>query len=53
MRRRRYCKRKRRGRKRGRGIPYIYKNWVYLGKRPQAGSGIVSKTLTALLQNVA
>ena len=31
--------RRRRLRKRGRGIPYIFKNKVYLGKRPQKGSG--------------
>ena len=34
MRRRKYYK-KRKGRKRLRGIPYIYKNKVYLGKRPK------------------
>ena len=32
MRRKRYYK-KRRGRKRGRGLPYIYKNRVYLEKK--------------------
>ena len=52
MRQRIYYKRKTRGRKRGREIPYIYKSRVYLGKRPQPGSGIISKALAALLQNV-
>ena len=51
MRRKRYY-RKRRGRKRGRGIPYIYNSRVYLEKRPQKGAGAVSKVLAHLLQNV-
>ena len=51
MRRRKYYK-KRRGRKRGREIPNIYKNKVYLGKRPQAGTGAVSKLIAHLLENV-
>ena len=51
MRRKRYY-RKRSGRKRGRGIAYIYNNRVYLGKKPQKGAGIVSKVLAHLLQNV-
>ena len=37
--------------KRGRGIPYIYQNRVYLGKK-QKGAGIVSKTLAHILQGV-
>ena len=28
---------RRRRRKRGRGIPYVYKNKVYFGERPQTG----------------
>ena len=52
MRRRRYYRKKRKSRKRGRGIPYIYKNKLYLGKKPQTGSGVVSKVLVSLLQNV-
>ena len=52
MRRKRYYRKKRRGRKRGREIPYIYKNQVYLRKRPQTGSGVLSKFLANLLQNV-
>ena len=50
MRRKRY--KKKRGRKRGRGIPYIYKNRVYLGKRPQTCAGAVSKIIARLLENV-
>ena len=43
--------RKRRSKKRGRGIPYIYQNRVYLGKK-QKRAGIVSKTLAHILQGV-
>ena len=39
-------------RKRGRGIAYIFKNKVYLGKRPQKGSGAVSKIVARALENV-
>ena len=55
MRQRRYYKR-RKGKKRGRGIPYIYKSKIYLGKKPQTGSGgflesshVSQKTLETLL----
>ena len=51
MRRRNYYK-KRKGRKRGRGIPYIYKNKVYIVKRPETGTGGVSKIITRMLENV-
>ena len=51
MRQTKYYK-KRRDRKRGRGIPYIYKNKVHLGKRPQTGIGAVSKIIAHLLENV-
>ena len=45
----RYC----RGSKSGRGIPYVYKNRVYLGKKPkQVGRGAVSKTLGRILETV-
>ena len=44
--------RKRRRRVRGRGIPYIFKNKVYLGKIPQKGSGALSRVLAKLLENV-
>ena len=49
MRRRRYYRKKRKSRKRGREIPYIYKNKLYLGKKLQTGSGVVSKVLPSLL----
>ena len=51
MRRRKYYKIKRR-KKRGKGLPYIYKNKVYLGKRPQTGTGAVSRVIARLLENV-
>ena len=51
MRRRRYYKRIK-GKKRGRGIPYIYKNIIYLGKKPQTGTGAVSRVIARLLANV-
>ena len=51
MRRRNYYK-KRKGRKRGRGIPYIYENKVYIVKRPETGTGGVSKIITRMLENV-
>ena len=51
MRQRRYYKR-RKGKKRGRGIPYIYKSKIYLGKKPQTGSGGVSRVIARLLGNV-
>ena len=37
---------------RERGILYIFKNKVYLGKRPQKGSGALSRVLAKLLENV-
>ena len=39
-------------RKRGRGIAFIFKNKVYLGKRPQKGSGAISKIVARALENV-
>ena len=44
--------RRRRLRKRGRGIAYIFKNKVYLGKRPQKGSGAIFKIVARALENV-
>ena len=41
-----------RRKKRGKGLPYIYKNKVYLGKRPQTGTGVVSRVIARLLENV-
>ena len=51
MRRKRYYKKKR-GRRKGEGIPYIYKNRVYLGKGPQTGTGAVSNIIARSLENV-
>ena len=39
-------------RKRGKGIPYMCKNRVYLGKKPQTGSGAISRVVARLLENV-
>ena len=36
---------------RGKGLPYIYKNKVYLGIRPQTGTGVVSRVIALLLEN--
>ena len=33
MARKKYVKKRKRNRKRGRGIPYIYKNGIYFGKK--------------------
>ena len=41
---------RRRKRKRGSELPYIYKNRVYFGK-PQTGKGAVSKILANFLKN--
>ena len=51
MRRRRQFRTKKR-KKRGKRIPYIYKNRIYFGKRPQTGSGAVSHIIARLLENV-
>ena len=34
------------------GTPYIFKNTLYLGKRPQKGSGAISKIVARVLKNV-
>ena len=52
MRRKKSPTKKKGTKKRGRGIPYIYKNRIYLGKRPQTGSGAVSRVIACLLENV-
>ena len=44
-------RRHRKFKNRGKGIPYIYNNKVYLGKK-QRGGGVVSKTLARILQGV-
>ena len=51
MRQRKHYKIRRR-KKRGKGLPYIYKNTFYLGKRPQTGTGAVSRVIARLLENV-
>ena len=52
MQRKRFPRKRRRTKKRGRGIPYIYKNRIYLGKRLQTGSDAVSRVIAGLLENV-
>ena len=49
MRRKRHYKK--RYKKRGRGIPHVYNNRIYFGKKPQKGSGVVS-LLAKLFQKV-
>ena len=49
MGRRRHSGRRRR-RKRGSGISYVYKNKIYFGKITQTAKGVVSKVLPHLLQ---
>ena len=44
-------KKKIKPKERGRGIPYIYKNKIYFGKKPQRGTG-VAKVIARLLENV-
>ena len=38
-----------RGRTRGKGLPYIYNKKVYLGKKSQKGSGAIPKILSSLI----
>ena len=52
MRGKKYYRTNKRGRKRGRGVPHIYNNRIYLGKKTQKGTGAVSQVLAHLLQNV-
>ena len=52
MQQKRFPRKRRRTTKRGRGIPYIYKNRIYLEKRPPTGSGAVSRVIARLLENV-
>ena len=42
----------RRNRRWAKGIPFIYDNRIYLGKRPQKGTGVVSRVIARLLENV-
>ena len=37
--------------RRKRGLPYVYKNKIYFGQKPQEGKGVVSKILATLLKN--
>ena len=46
----RHSSSRRRKKKRGSGLPYVYKNRVYFGK-PQTGKGAVSKNLANLLKS--
>ena len=48
MRRRRKLPKKRKIKKKGRGIPYIYKNRIYFGKKPQTVT--ISKVIGLLLK---
>ena len=41
-----YFKRTKRRYTRGRGLPYVYNNKVYLGKKTQKGSEAISKILS-------
>ena len=52
MRRRKHYKTNRRYKKRGRWLPYIYNNRIYFRKKPLKGTGVVSKVLGHLLENV-
>lgn len=52
MGRRRYSAVRKRRRKKGRGLPYVYNNKIFFGKRPQTDRVVVSKVLAHLLQNV-
>ena len=44
-----YFKRTKRRHTRGKGLPYVYNNKVYLGKKTQKGSGAISKILSNLI----
>ena len=44
-----YFRRTKRRHTRGKGLPYVYNNKVYLGKKPQKGSGAISKILSNLI----
>ena len=44
-----YVRRIKKGCTRGKLLPYIYNNNVYLGKKLQKGSGAISKILSRLI----
>lgn len=43
---------RRRRKIRGRGTPYVFKNRIYFGKRPQSGKGVISTVLANLWKNI-
>ena len=47
--RRTYGRRIKRRRTREKGLPYVYNNKFHLGKKPQKGSGAISKILSSLI----
>ena len=44
-----YFKRTKRRHTGGKGLPYVYNNKVYLGKKTEKGSGAISKILSNLI----
>ena len=50
--RRTYVRRIKKGRTRGKGLPQLYNNKLYLGKKPQKGYGAISKILSRLISIV-
>ena len=44
-----YFRRTKRRHTRGKGLPCVYNNKVYLRKKPQKGSGAISKILSNLI----
>ena len=44
-----YFRRTKRRHTRGKDLPYVYNNKVYVGKKPQIGSGAISKILSNLI----
>ena len=49
MARKKYVKKRKGNTKKGRGIPYIYKNRIYFGKKPEKLLRVFQRTLEALL----
>ena len=52
MAQKKFVKKRKGNRKRGRGIPYVHKNRIYFGKKPQTGTGVVSKVIARLLESI-
>ena len=44
-----YVRRIKKGCTRGKGLPYVYNNKVYIGKKPQKDSRAISKVLSSLI----